>query len=85
MPPTPRTSASARATSSTSPRRGNIQVRARIGGIRPGGVFVTFHYEASRELDRLHSELFRGARSGGVGLLRDLQDLYLMAAECDIC
>ena len=22
---------------------------------------------------------------GGIGLLRDLQDLYLMAAECDIC
>ncbi|GLW35741.1 hypothetical protein [Actinoplanes regularis] len=37
------------------------------------------------EPDRLHSELFRGTRTGGLGLLRDLQDLYLMAAECDIC
>ena len=37
------------------------------------------------EPDRLHSELFRGTRTGGIGLLRDLQDLYLMAAECDIC
>jgi len=41
--------------------------------------------EAPDEPDRLHSELFTGTRSGGLGLLRDLQDLYLMAAECDIC
>jgi hypothetical protein len=41
--------------------------------------------EAPTEPDRLHSELFRGTRTGGLGLLRDLQDLYLMAAECDIC
>ncbi|MGV9214033.1 hypothetical protein ACTFTM_19430 [Micromonospora sp. RB23] len=40
--------------------------------------------EAPAEPDRLHSELFRGTRTGGLGLLRDLQDLYLMAAECDI-
>jgi hypothetical protein len=36
------------------------------------------------EPDRLHSELFRGSRQGGLGLLRDLHDLYLMAAECDM-
>jgi len=41
--------------------------------------------DAPDEPERLHSELFRGTRTGGVGLLRDLQDLYLMAAECDIC
>jgi len=41
--------------------------------------------EAPQEPDRLHSELFRGTRTGGIGLLRDLQDLYLMAAEGDIC
>ena len=29
-------------------------------------------------------ELFRGPRSGGLALLRDLHDLYLMAAECDM-
>src|SRR4029079_10980756 len=40
--------------------------------------------DAPDEPERLHSELFRGTRSGGIGLLRDLQDLYLMAAECDI-
>ncbi len=41
--------------------------------------------EAPDEPDRLHSELFRGTRTGGLGLLRDLQDLYIMAAECDVC
>jgi hypothetical protein len=40
--------------------------------------------EADDEPDRLHSELFKGARSGGLGLLRDLHDLYLMATECDL-
>jgi hypothetical protein len=40
--------------------------------------------DAPSEPDRLHSELFRGTRTGGLGLLRDLQDLYLMATECDI-
>jgi hypothetical protein len=40
--------------------------------------------KAPGEPDRLHSELFKGTRSGGLGLLRDLQDLYLMATECDI-
>jgi hypothetical protein len=45
------------------------------------------HYAegAPEEPERLHSELFHGPRAGGIGLLRDLQDLYLMAAECDIC
>ena len=40
--------------------------------------------EAEDEPERLHSELFRGTRDGGFGLLRDLHDLYLMTAECDI-
>lgn len=40
--------------------------------------------DAPDEPDRLHSEIFAGSREGGLGLLRDLQDLYLMAAECDI-
>ena|SRR6266498_1671102 len=40
--------------------------------------------EALDEPERLHSELFSGTRSGGLGLLRDLHDLYLMATECDI-
>lgn len=40
--------------------------------------------DAPDEPERLHSDLFQGTRRGGLGLLRDLQDLYLMAAECDI-
>jgi hypothetical protein len=40
--------------------------------------------DAPDEPDRLHSELFAGTRSGPIGLLRDLHDLYLMAAQCDM-
>jgi hypothetical protein len=36
------------------------------------------------EPERLHADLFRGARTGGLGLLRDLHDLYVMAAASDI-
>ena len=44
------------------------------------------HYgeQADDEPERLHSAIFQGPRGGGLGLLRDLQDLYLMATECDI-
>jgi hypothetical protein len=40
--------------------------------------------DAPSEPERLHSELFKGTREGGLGLLRDLHDLYLMATECDV-
>jgi hypothetical protein len=40
--------------------------------------------DAPKEPERLHSDLFRGTREGGLGLLRDLHDLLLMATECDI-
>ena len=40
--------------------------------------------EEPSELDVAHRELFDGARSGPLGLLRDLNDLYLMACECEI-
>ena len=40
--------------------------------------------EAPEEPDRLHAEIFAGPRSGGLGLLRDLHDPYLMAAQCDM-
>ncbi len=45
---------------------------------------ASYGEEAADEPDRLHSDLFQGTREGGLGLLRDLHDLYLMAAECDI-
>lgn len=34
--------------------------------------------------DRLHAEMFSGTRGGALGLLRDLLDLYVMAARCDM-
>ncbi len=51
------------------------------------GPFVERYGEADDddEPERLHSDLFGGGtRSGGLGLLRDLHDLYLMAAQCDM-
>lgn len=40
--------------------------------------------ERPTEPDRLHHELFIERRAGGLGLLRDLHDLYVMANACDI-
>jgi hypothetical protein len=40
--------------------------------------------DAPDEPDRLHADLFQGTRSGGLGLLGDLHDLYLMACQSDI-
>jgi hypothetical protein len=51
---------------------------------RLGPVVERYGEERPEEPERLHSDLFGGTRSGGLGLLRDLQDLYLMACECDI-
>jgi hypothetical protein len=44
------------------------------------------HYgeQSEDEPDRLHSDLFAGTREGGLALLRDLHDLYLMVNEVDI-
>jgi hypothetical protein len=40
--------------------------------------------EAPAEPDHLYADLFLGPRTGGLGLLRDLHDLYLLASSCDI-
>jgi hypothetical protein len=40
--------------------------------------------EADDEPDKLHSAIFQRGRTGPLALLRDLQDLYLMTAECDL-
>jgi hypothetical protein len=40
--------------------------------------------EAEDEPERLHAAEFGGTRSGGVGLLRDLQDLYVLASLVDV-
>jgi hypothetical protein len=36
------------------------------------------------EPERLHTAVFGGTREGGLALLRDLHDLYLMVTECQI-
>lgn len=41
--------------------------------------------EKSDEPERLRQVLFESPRSGGLGLLRDLHDLYLLATEVQIC
>ncbi|MFI7416194.1 hypothetical protein [Nonomuraea sp. NPDC049684] len=64
-------------------RRLAEQCDEHVRRLRP---FVARYSEdAPDEPERLHSTLFSGARGGGLGLLRDLHDLYLMAAECDVC
>ena len=40
--------------------------------------------EKPEEPERLYHDLFDETRSGGLGLLRDLHDLYLMAHACAI-
>jgi hypothetical protein len=40
---------------------------------------------APAEPDRLYSDRFAGPRTGPLGLLRDLHDLFVMTAECDLC
>jgi hypothetical protein len=40
--------------------------------------------QRDREPQRLYSDLFQGPRRGGLALLRDLHDLWLMATEAQI-
>jgi hypothetical protein len=44
----------------------------------------SYRNDAPEGPEHLHSELFRGTRDGPLGLIRDLHDLYLMTAECDL-
>jgi len=41
--------------------------------------------QAPDEPDALYSDRFNGPRSGPIGVLRDLHDLFVMTAECDLC
>lgn len=38
-----------------------------------------------RGAEKLYSEIFHGPRRGGIALLRDLHDLWLLATEAQIC
>jgi hypothetical protein len=48
--------------------------------------FITrYGKQNDRGAERLYSQLFHGPRRGGLALLRDLHDLWLMATEAQIC
>jgi hypothetical protein len=53
--------------------------RAHIEALRP--LIEKYGEDSSADPDRLSSALFHGARVGGVGLLRDLQDLSALATH----
>ena len=58
------------------------QCDAHAEGLKP---FVDRYGEQrDEEPERLYHELFDEVRQGSLGLLRDLQDLYVMAQFCDI-
>lgn len=43
-----------------------------------------FKAEAKDEPERVEKGLFHGLRKGGLGLLRDLHDLYILATEVNV-
>ncbi|MCA1740584.1 MAG: hypothetical protein LC740_17730 [Actinobacteria bacterium] len=58
------------------------QCKAHAEKLKP---FVdSYGEEKPEEPEKLYHEFFSQTRSGGLGLLRDLQDLYLMVSACDI-
>jgi formylmethanofuran dehydrogenase subunit D len=48
-------------------------------------IIARYGEDSQKEPDRLRRALFEGPRSGGIGLLRDLHDLWLAAAEVHLC
>ena len=61
-------------------RRSPRAARGHVGA----GARRRYGDDADHEPERLLSSLFHGPRTGPLGLLRDLHDLYLLATECDI-
>ena len=49
------------------------------------GFIVRYGSKRDSETDHLYSDLFQGPRRGGLALLRDLHDLWLLATEAQIC
>ncbi len=47
-------------------------------------VVARYGEECPQEPERLHAQGLDGTRTGGVGLLRDLHDLYLLVSYLDI-
>jgi hypothetical protein len=52
---------------------------------RLANVSARYARDAPPPPEALHNKLFHGPRSGPIGLLRDLQDLFLQASRCDLC
>jgi hypothetical protein len=44
-----------------------------------------YQQEKDKEPDRLTQTLLKNTRSGGIALLRDLHDLYLVVTEVQVC
>ncbi|MDI1460695.1 hypothetical protein QEZ54_06940 [Catellatospora sp. KI3] len=57
------------------------QCRERVAALRP--VLDRYGEKPAAEPERLHAEALPAARTGAVGLLRDLQDLVLLATLVD--
>ncbi len=49
------------------------------------GFVDNYKKEKDKEPDRLSNTLLKDTREGGMALLRDLQDLYLIASEVEVC
>ena len=52
---------------------------ANVESLKP--LIARFHQAKEKEPESLHRALFHGPRSGGLGLVRDLHDLWLLAQE----
>ncbi len=46
---------------------------------------VIYGEKKDKEAEKVRGDLFKGPRTGGFGLLRDLHDLYLLATEAHLC
>jgi ferredoxin-nitrate reductase len=57
--------------------------RGHVEMLRP--IISRYREEQSKEPNRLRGALFEGPRSGGIGLLRDLHDVWLAASEVHLC
>jgi anaerobic selenocysteine-containing dehydrogenase len=57
--------------------------RQHVARLQP--ILEQYHEGSNTEAERLHRALFEGPRSGGIGLLRDLHDLWLAATEVHLC
>jgi hypothetical protein len=58
------------------------QARSHVERLKPA--VDQYGEHAENEPDRLKAAEFSGSRSGAVGLLRDLQDLYALASFVDV-